>query len=160
MPPSVRQRTEFQRNRTAPWVPRLQGGMAHTTDIGIQLGAGRQVLAQVEGFTVATDQPAELGGAGAFPSPYNLFLASLGTCAGVFVQGFCQKRGIPTEGISLRQKMRYGEDGVLAAVDVEVVLPPGFPDRYRDAVTRAAEGCSVKKAIAAQPTFVVRTVGT
>lgn len=134
--------------------------MANTTDIRVELGPGRQVYAHVGDFTVKTDQPADYGGANEFPSPFNTFLASLATCAGVFVQGFCQKRGIPTEGISLKQTMRYGEDGVLSAVDVEILLPESFPEKYRDAVVKVAEGCSVKKAIAAHPTFVVRAVGT
>ena len=39
----------------------------------------------------------------------------------------------------------------LVAVVVTLVLPEAFPEKYREAVVRVAEQCSVKKAIAAQP---------
>ena len=80
----------------------------------------------------------------------------MGACAGIFIQGFCAKRGIPSQGIRLVERPTFDADGTLSAVDFEVQLPPGFPERYRGAVERVAEQCSVKKAIAAQPQFRVR----
>jgi putative redox protein len=74
------------------------------------------------------------------------------------VQGFCAKRGLPTEGITILQKVRYAEDGVLAGVDLDIQVPASFPEKYREALVRVADQCSVKKAIQAQPAFVVRTV--
>ncbi|MEW5737997.1 MAG: OsmC family protein [Myxococcota bacterium] len=132
--------------------------MASTSEILITLPGGRRVDALVDGHTVHTDQPKEGGGQDSAPSPFNLFLASLGTCAGIFVQGFCAKRGIPYEGIVLKERPSYSPEGVLTAVDIDVVLPPDFPDKYREAVVRVASECSVKRAIAAQPSFTVKAV--
>ena len=114
--------------------------------------------ALVDGHVVHTDQPITNGGEDSAPSPYNLFLASLGACAGIFVQGFCAKRGIPTTGITLRERPSFSPDGVLTAVDIDVELPADFPEKYKDAVVRVAQECSVKRAIAAQPHFTVRAV--
>ena len=83
-------------------------------------------------------------------------LASLGACAGLFVQGFCAARGIPYDEIRIVQRAEIGPDKVLAAVELEVQLPTSFPEKYRDAVLKVAEQCSVKKAIAAKPTVRVR----
>lgn len=105
-----------------------------------------------------TDQPLDNGGENSAPSPYNLFLASMATCAGIFVQGFCAKRGIPYENITLRQRIGFSPEGALASVDIDVELPPDFPEKYRDAVVRVAQECSVKRAIYAQPSFSVRAV--
>ena len=42
-------------------------------------------------------------------------------------------------------------------IDLEIQLPDGFPDRYRAAVIRAAEQCSVKKHLAKPPEIITRT---
>lgn len=129
--------------------------MSATTEIIITLPHQRRVDAQVGTHVVHTDQPLDNGGEDVAPSPYEMFLASLGTCAGIFVQGFCAKRGLSTEGIKLIERPSYGADGILQNVDIELQLPPSFPEKYRDAVVRVAAECSVKKAIAAQPHFTV-----
>lgn len=129
--------------------------MSATTEIIVTLPTQRRIDAQVRGHVVHTDQPLDNGGEDVAPSPFELFLASLGTCAGIFVQGFCAKRGLSTEGIKLIERPSYTAEGVLSAVDIELQLPSTFPEKYRDAVVRVAAECSVKRAIAAQPTFTV-----
>lgn len=132
--------------------------MAGTSEILVTLPGGRRVDAQIGKHRVHTDQPLGNGGEDSAPSPFETFLAAIGTCAGIFVQGFCQKRDLPTEGIRIRQQVRYGEDGVLAGVDLDIEVPASFPEKYREALVRVADQCSVKKAIQAQPRFQVRTV--
>ncbi|HEY3357441.1 MAG TPA: OsmC family protein [Polyangia bacterium] len=127
-------------------------------EMTITFGAGKRVNAQVNGFEIRTDQPAAAGGDGSAPEPFTLFLASIGTCAGIYVLGFCQARGIPTEGISLVQHVEWDrEQHRLARVGVEIRLPASFPEKYRDAVRRAAETCAVKKAIFDPPELTVTT---
>ena len=96
-----------------------------------------------------TDQPVDLGGADSAPSPFDLFLASLATCAGIYIVGFCQARGLSTDGFAVRQHSEVdpkGETPVKVALTVS--FPPDFPEKYKSAVIRAAQGCKVKKAIA------------
>jgi ribosomal protein S12 methylthiotransferase accessory factor len=133
--------------------------MAGTTEIVVTLPGGRRVDAQVGNHLVRTDQPVENGGEDTAPSPYQLFLAALGTCAGIFVQGFCAKRELPTEGIRILQRLYQDpETGVLGRVELDVEVPPGFPEKYRDALVRVVDQCSVKRAIQAQPQFETRVV--
>ncbi|MBL8909890.1 MAG: OsmC family protein [Archangium sp.] len=134
--------------------------MAGATRLEITIPGGRRVDARVRSHVVHTDQPLDNGGEDTAPSPFELFLASIGTCAGIFVQGFCAKRGIPTDEIRIIEHAQFGADGVLSGVELELQLPPSFPERYRGAVQTVVEQCSVKKAIAAQPTFTVRTSGS
>jgi ribosomal protein S12 methylthiotransferase accessory factor len=110
------------------------------------------VDANFDHHVLHTDQTVEHGGEGAFPEPFDLFLASLATCAGVYVLGFCLARGIPTEGIEIVQRHRFA-DGVrrLESVELELSLPSTFPEKYRAAVLRAAEGCKVRKTLAMPP---------
>jgi ribosomal protein S12 methylthiotransferase accessory factor len=125
-------------------------------DLEVSFPGGKRVDARVGGYVVHTDQPVELGGDGAAPAPFDLFLASLATCAGLYVLGFCQARGLPTEGLALRQHVDLDPATKLPGrIRLELTLPPGFPEKYRAAVVRAAEGCKIKKTIAAGPAVEV-----
>ncbi len=127
-------------------------------DIEIVFPGGKRVDARVGRHLVRTDQPVSAGGEDSAVAPFDLFLASIGSCAGIYVVGFCQARKISTEGIRIVQHQRTDEAGHLVGVDLEVVLPESFPARYRDAVAQAAAGCKVKKTLAAPPVFTVRSV--
>jgi len=132
--------------------------MSSTTEIIITLPGGRRIDAQLFGHVVHTDQPKDNGGEDSAPSPFDLFLAAIGTCAGIFVQGFCAKRELSSAGIRIVERPHFDTSGTLSAVDLDIQVPPGFPEKYHEALVRVAEQCSVKKAIAAQPKFTVRTV--
>ncbi|MGO9832189.1 MAG: OsmC family protein [Myxococcaceae bacterium] len=132
--------------------------MSTAREILIRLPGGRRVEASVGLHLVRTDQPQENGGEDTAPSPFDLFLASLGTCAGIFVQGFCARREIPFEGIVLRETVDFDAEGTLQTVHLDIELPPSFPEKYREALIRAVDQCSVKRAISAQPAFEVRAL--
>jgi putative redox protein len=134
--------------------------MAGEQEIVVTFPGGKRVDAQVGGHVVRTDQPIQGGGGDQYPTPFALFAASMGTCAGIFVVGFCQKRDLPLDGIRIVERLRYADDGALAGVDLDIEVPAAFPEKYRDALVRVADQCSVKRAIQAQPTFQVRTVVT
>src|ERR1035437_8062902 len=112
----------------------------------IRFPGNKKVSAEFGGYSVLTDQPKEAGGDGPAPAPFDLFLASLGTCAGIFVLSFCQKRGIATDGLEIRQRMDWDETKHLVSkVTLEIILPTGFPDRYRDSLIKTAKLCTVKR---------------
>lgn len=95
---------------------------------------------------------------GGEPSPFDLFLVSIGTCSGVRVLRFCQERGISTENVRIRQRMFYNADvGRFEKIELDIQLPPDFPAKYRDAVVRAANSCGVKKHLLNPPEFDVHT---
>jgi ribosomal protein S12 methylthiotransferase accessory factor len=105
---------------------------------------------------VHTDQPGESGGEATAPSPFDLFLASIATCAGYYVAAFCRARDIDTTGMTLVQRdERDPTTGLPTRIAIELSLPPAFPEKYRAAAVRAAEGCKVKKTLAAMPTIEV-----
>ncbi len=130
-------------------------------EMKITFPGGKKVNAEFDGIVIPTDQPVESGGEGSAPSPFSYFLASLGTCAGIYVLSFCQQREIATEGMSLTQKMEFvtPEDGKrrLARVVIDIALPPGFPEKYRNAIIKTAELCTVKKVLMDPPEFVITT---
>ena len=120
----------------------------------IDFPGGARVDAHFGPFTIQTDQPPVASA----PTPFATFLASLGTCAGIYVLGFCQQRGLPTEGIRIIQRMHTDMlSGMVGKVDLEIQVPPTFPEKYRDALVRAAEQCAVKKHFEKPPKFEIYT---
>jgi|SRR5436305_6413199 len=125
----------------------------------ITFPGGLRVNAAFKGFTVATDQPVEHGGGETAPEPFDLFLASLGTCAGFYALRFCQQRGIDTRDLGLTLATEKDPAGKhLALVRLDIELPAGFPEKYRDAMIRAVDQCAVKRHIVDPPRFEVATV--
>lgn len=124
----------------------------------IFLGENQRVEAHYKGFVIQSDQPAAAGGNNSAPSPFDLFLASIGNCAGYYVKAFCQQRDLPTEGISLVQKMhRNPETRMISAIEIDILLPADFPERFKEPMIKAANACAVKKHIAMAPDFIVNT---
>ena len=124
----------------------------------IDFPGGARVDAHFGQFNVQTDQPVQGGGEGSAPTPFALFLASLGTCAGIYVLGFCKQRGLSTEGIRILQNMHSNPiTGVVDNVELEIQVPPSFPEKYRPSLVRSAELCAVKKHFEQPPTFEITT---
>ena len=117
---------------------------------------GKKVNSTYKGFMVKTDQPKNEGGDGTAPEPYDLFLASIGTCAGVYVVYFCHERGIDASQIKIALQFERNETKHLVeVVRIHIDLPPGFPEKYKSAVIKAAELCTVKRNIMDPPRFLV-----
>lgn len=126
-------------------------------EMRIDFPGGARVDALYGGFRIATDQPAGAGGDGSAPAPFDYFLASLGTCAGVYVLQFFRKRGLSADGLGLVLSARRDPNThQFEEIALRLTLPDGFPEKYHDAVLRSIDLCSVKKHLAAPPQ--VRTV--
>lgn len=131
-----------------------------TDDIVVSFPGGLRVDARVGDFVVRTDQPASGGGEGSAPAPFDLFLASLATCAGIYALGYCRARGLSTEGLKLVQHVETDATTKLPShVALTLSLPIGFPEHHRVAIQRAVAGCKVKKTIASGLTFDVALDG-
>lgn len=123
----------------------------------VDFPGGDRVDAHFGPYTVKTDQPAQ-GYQPADPSPFLVFLSSIGTCAGIYVLGFCKSRNLPTEGIQIVQRMESNSTtGMVENIDLEIQVPPEFPQKYYDALVRSADQCKVKQHLAKPPKFNVYT---
>jgi len=125
-------------------------------EMKVSFPGGLRVDAEYKGFVIKTDQPAYSGGDGSAPAPFDLFLASIATCAGIYVLFFCQKRGIPTEKAAVVMKTRRNpETKRIEKISIEIQLPPEFPEKYKKAVIKAVDSCSVTEHILNPPVFEV-----
>ena len=124
--------------------------------VDVSFPGGAEVAARYRGHSILTDQPFESGGGDAAPSPFDLFVASLAACAGYYALRFCQQRGIDTKGLRVTlDAARDERTHMVNLVRVHVALPADFPERYREAIVRAVDQCSVKRHLLQPPTFEV-----
>ena len=127
-------------------------------DMEITFPGGKRVDADYKDFIIKTDQPTFAGGDNSAPAPFDYFLVSIGTCAGIYVLSFCQQRGIATDGIKIIQRMvRDEQRKQIEVISLELKLPPDFPEQYKEALIRTAELCTVKKYIQNPPKFEIYT---
>lgn len=126
------------------------------SEMEISFPGGKRVDANWKGFDIFTDQPAEAGGGGSAPTPFDLFLASLGTCAGIFVLGFIRSRGLSADGLRIIQSADWDAAAHrLRKVSVKIILPKDFPEKYKAAAIKTADQCLVKRTIQQPPEFEV-----
>ncbi|HEX8993418.1 MAG TPA: OsmC family protein [Anaerolineales bacterium] len=113
-----------------------------------------RVDAHFGNFTVATDQPPVASA----PTPFAMFLSSIGTCAGIYVLGFCRQRGLPADDIRIVERVHSNPyNGMVEKIDLEIQVPPSFPEKYRESLIRSADLCAVKKHLEKPPKFEITT---
>lgn len=122
----------------------------------ITFNGGKVVTAHSNGHSIKTDQPVKSGGLDSAPSPFELYLASIGTCAGIYVKSFCDNRQIPTDKIKIIQSTVYDkETGLPVNITIDIQLPLDFPEKFKASVVSVAQLCKVKKSIANPPVFKI-----
>jgi ribosomal protein S12 methylthiotransferase accessory factor len=125
-------------------------------EVKVSYPGNLRVNADYKGFTVETDQPVSAGGDGSAPAPFDLFLASLGTCAGIFMLAFMKQRGIDPSGSGILMTTEVDpEKGMIGRIAFDLRLPAGFPEKYEAAIVRAVDQCTVKRHMADPPAFTV-----
>lgn len=124
--------------------------------IEITFDGGKVVTAHSGDHIIRTDQPLDNGGGNTAPAPFELYLASIGTCAGIYVKSFCDNRKIPAENIRIQEVIEYSRETHLpTSIKLDIKLPPDFPEKYKDSLINVANLCLVKKSIASPPEFLV-----
>jgi ribosomal protein S12 methylthiotransferase accessory factor len=122
----------------------------------ITFDGGKVVTAHTRDHIIKTDQSLDNGGGNTAPAPFELYLAAIGTCSGVYVKSFCDNRKIPTENIRIIQKTEFSkETGLPVNITIDIQLPADFPEKYKASVISVAGLCKVKKSIVNPPVFEI-----
>jgi putative redox protein len=124
----------------------------------ITFDGGKVITAHIGGHEIRSDQPVDGGGGNSAPSPYDLFLASIGTCAGIYVKSYCDNHQIPSDGIKIIQHHEWNkESGLPIKISLDIQVPASFPEKYKASLIHVANLCKVKKTMAAPPEFTITT---
>lgn len=131
----------------------------NTITIPVDFAGGKRINARVGDFLIQTDQPVKYGGTAAAPAPFELFLASIATCAGIYARNFCEMRRLPTEGLDLEMDcISDPQKKIICEILFRLTLPVGFPEKYRQGIVRAMEQCTVKRHMQQSPGFTIKVV--
>lgn len=129
-----------------------------TKIINVSFPGGKRVDAQIGETVIKTDQSLKNGGAESAPKPFQLFLASIATCTGIYALEFCLTRKLSVEGLSLKMSCDREPEGKLyTRMIIDLRLPDGFPDKLVPAIIRSMDLCAVKKHIGNAPEFIIQT---
>ena len=111
----------------------------------ITFEGNKKVKVHVKNFDIMTDQSKEHGGDSSAPTPIDLFLASLGSCSGVFVLNFLKQHNLPeTVYLPLEPECNINEY-VIDKIKVFIHVPPDFPAKYENALVEGAKRCLVAR---------------
>jgi ribosomal protein S12 methylthiotransferase accessory factor len=123
-------------------------------EMDISFPEGQKVNANFDDFEIKTDQAVYSGGDGEAPDPFSLFLSSIGTCTGIYVLRFCQKRNIPTDSLKLVLKTTENEKtGLVENITITIHADKDFPEKYKNTVLKVASLCTVKKHLENPPSI-------
>jgi putative redox protein len=124
-------------------------------DIDITFPGDKRVAAHFNGYTVTTDQPVAQGGGGTAPDPFDLFFASIATCAAYYAMNFCLERNISIDGLDVKMHtVRDETKKMTTRIVIDVKLPVDFPAKYEAAVVRSIGLCTVKRHMENPPEFM------
>jgi putative redox protein len=115
---------------------------------------------EVGPHTFIADEPADLGGSGAGPTPYDLLSAALGTCTSMTLHFFAKREKIPLEGVEitiLNDRMHAADcadctttAGYIHRFDVRLKLLGDLTDAQRQKLLEIARRCPVYKTLTAE----------
>ena len=126
--------------------------------IEVSFPGGKRVDARIGETVIKADQSVKNGGDASAPKPFQLFLASIVTCAGIYALEFCLARKLSLEGLSLRMICdRDPEVKRYTRMTIDLRLPEGFPEKLVPAIIRSMNLCAVKKHIIDSPEFIIQT---
>lgn len=111
----------------------------------ITFEGNKKIKVRVKDFDIWTDQPVQQGGNASAPTPIDLFLASLGSCSGVYVLNFLKQHNLP-ENVYLTLDPEWNiNEYVIEKVNVLIHVPQDFPAKYENALVEVAKRCLVAR---------------
>jgi uncharacterized OsmC-like protein len=107
------------------------------------------------------DEPADLGGGGEGPTPYDMLAAALGGCTGMTVQFYAKKAKLPLDGVDVvvrhdREHVKdcadcTSQDGYIHRFKVELTLHGDqLTEEQRQKLLSVAGRCPVAKTLQAE----------
>jgi len=118
-----------------------------------------RIQAHSKDLTVEVGPPLDRGGDADAYGPFDLLLCSLATCTGFQVADFLQQRGFDTAGAGVHMEAERSEEThLLETISIQISVPPDFPEKYNDAIVRAAGLCFIKQQLGQRPEITTSVV--
>jgi len=113
-----------------------------------------------------SDEPVNVGGSDAAPTPYDYLVAALGACTSMTIGWYARKKQIPVEDIkvSLWQERIHAKDcedcltkdGMIHRIELEIELGGNLTQQQRSLLMEAAARCPVHRTLTSEINIVTR----
>jgi uncharacterized OsmC-like protein len=112
---------------------------------------------EVRGHRVTVDQPADAGGDDAGPTPTELFVASLASCAAFYAERFLRRHG-GADGLRVlaRYEMSQERPARVTLIEMDVRVPVALAPEVAAGLRRSIERCTVHNSLRVEPEVSVR----
>lgn len=115
---------------------------------------------KVGNHTLSIDVPEDVGGRDRGPTPLELFVASLGSCIGVYVASYCEKNGIDDTGMTVEINFeKVSNPTRLANLKAIIRLPKGDCGHRVKAIEQTAMHCAVHNTIRTMKELAIEVLG-
>lgn len=148
----------------AAWASRYAVKRAHAEwptaasgEVVVQGGQGLRQRVNASGHTLVGDEPERLGGQDSGPSPYDLLLASLGTCTSMTIRMYADRKGWPLDSVTVRLQHHkiYAHDcrdcetqkGKLDEITRDIELHGNLDTAQRERLLEIADRCPVHRTL-------------
>lgn len=129
-------------------------GRFHVTFTG-----NKKIDVEFKDYTIKTDQSEKNGGEADAPEPFDVFIASLGACAGVYAKSFCDTRKLSTDHWHLFVEVVFKKGQKrMDQVNITLNVDAGFPEKYIKPIIKSMNSCAVKNQLNPDITFNTQVV--
>ncbi len=121
-------------------------------EMTVNYTGGMQFVAEVRGHAVTIDLPPAQKGRDTGPTPPELFIASLGSCIGVYVVGYLRAQELPCEGIRVDVTWEDEKSPArIGRITADIHLPDGISPEQAQMALKAAELCKIHNTLHQKP---------
>ena len=132
--------------------------------IGPPSGFAQEIIAHRH--RLMADEPEEVGGTGAGPTPYDLLLGALGACTSMTLRMYADRKALPLEGVRVR--LRYSkihavdcahcetQVGKIDRIDREIEVLGTLTPEQRQRLLEIADRCPVHRTLTSEIDIATR----
>ena len=125
--------------------------MQHQVQASSTSTAYRVTLSDSQGHQWHADEPAEAGGGGTAPTPFQLLLSALGACTTVTLQMYASRKQWPLTGIQVDLQLNpQGTPSSGNLIERRIRLNGELDDEQRQRLLQIAQACPVHKILAGE----------
>jgi putative redox protein len=119
--------------------------------------AGEAYEVTVRGHHLVVDQPADAGGQDSGPTPTELFVASLASCAAFYAGRFLTRHGYSRDGLAVSAGYEIASDRPARVRNVRLIVrvPAGLPPERWAALRAVASHCTVHNTLTSPPSVII-----
>ena len=123
--------------------------------VSSRAGSFKQVV-RVRDHLLTADEPTDLGGEDAGPSPQELLAAALASCTAITMEMYAQRKGWDIGGVEVECTYTPAERGCPTRFDLILRIPDAIPQDVVDRLQVIAAKCPVHRTLDGEVMFAER----